>query len=334
MDSKYKIDYSLPNLPRLLIGNSPTPLSFAGSFAGNVKLWIKREDLNGISFGGNKVRKAELLFGQVLANGFDAIVLCGAIQSNLVRVFATLAKMFGLDCRVVYAKESVSDHQNFKILRSFGFKFTIIEGKALDLQVEVNAVYENLLKEGKKPYLVPFGGSSSIGSSAFSFYYSELLHQAKLKGLDVSAIILPTSSMGTQAGLIAGRALVRQSIVKRQSTYIFNPEIIGVSVGLSLTSKELILEKAKDVLALLGKDPGLVKETDVNLDLRAHAPGYGLPNDYSEEGYKEFIKLMGVFPDKTYCAKAFGLSLEMLNFPEFREGSDVIFILTGQELEN
>src|ERR671923_1837924 len=96
---------ALERLPRLRLGDVPTPLQPAPRFSARlaalagagVEVWLKRDDLLGPAFGGNKVRKLELLLGDALAQGADCVITTGAAQSNHARLTAACARLVGLE---------------------------------------------------------------------------------------------------------------------------------------------------------------------------------------------------------------------------------------------
>jgi len=84
----------LERFPRLPLGAYPTPLQPAPGLSRELgrTVLVKREDLSGLAFGGNKVRHMELLMAEVRRAGADTVLITGAVQSNFVRLAAAGAR--------------------------------------------------------------------------------------------------------------------------------------------------------------------------------------------------------------------------------------------------
>src|SRR2546428_383658 len=83
----------IARLPRIPFAFTPTPLEEAPKLRAALgpdtpRILIKRDDLTGFAFGGNKVRALEFRMAHVLAQGYDAFVLVNLGISNHARVQA------------------------------------------------------------------------------------------------------------------------------------------------------------------------------------------------------------------------------------------------------
>src|SRR3982074_1112457 len=106
--STSELALALAREPRLSLGLQPTPLHRVPRFSKAVgaEVWLKRDDLNGVATGGNKVRKLEFLLGEAARTDADTLVTVGAAQSNHARTVAAAAAMPGLDCHLVVGGNS------------------------------------------------------------------------------------------------------------------------------------------------------------------------------------------------------------------------------------
>ena len=95
----------IPDLPRFALLDGPSPLQriprFAAAIGGGAEVWIKREDLLPLAFGGNKLRNLEFLVGAALAEGADTLVTTGRRWSNHARLTAAAGAKAGLDVHLV-----------------------------------------------------------------------------------------------------------------------------------------------------------------------------------------------------------------------------------------
>src|SRR2546428_142729 len=91
--------------PRFPLLDGPSPLQplprFSVAIGGGVDVWIKREDLLPLAFGGNKLRNLEFLVGAALADGADCLVTSGRRWSNHCRLTAAAGARAGLEVHLV-----------------------------------------------------------------------------------------------------------------------------------------------------------------------------------------------------------------------------------------
>uniref|UniRef100_A0A7N1A8C4 Tryptophan synthase beta chain-like PALP domain-containing protein n=1 Tax=Kalanchoe fedtschenkoi TaxID=63787 RepID=A0A7N1A8C4_KALFE len=147
--------WNLPNLPR------------------NTQLWLKRDDLSGMQLSGNKVRKLEFLMADAVAQGADCVITIGGIQSNHCRATAVAARYLNLDSYLILRTSKVNVDKdpgltgNLLVERLVGAHVDLVskEEYAKIGSVALTEMLKNkLLREGRKPYVIPVGGSNSIGA--------------------------------------------------------------------------------------------------------------------------------------------------------------------------
>jgi 1-aminocyclopropane-1-carboxylate deaminase len=166
----------------------------------------KRDDLTPLALGGNKLRKLEYLAADALAQGADTLITAGAIQSNHVRQTAAIAAKLGLGCVALLENPLGTDDSNYigngnrLLLDLFDAKVELVENlDNADEQLE--ALAGRLRSNGKKPYLVPIGGSNALGALGYVRAGLELAEQIKDTGLQFAAVVLASGSAGTHSGL-------------------------------------------------------------------------------------------------------------------------------------
>jgi L-cysteate sulfo-lyase len=256
----------LSSFPRVRLAHLPTPLEpldRISKLLGGPRLWIKRDDCTGVSTGGNKARKLEFVLADAIATGADTVVTAGATQSNHSRQTAAAAARLGLKCHLLLWNMTGSSEpaylENGNILLDRLHNATIHELSGADgtdvltyLNSEVDKFTQRLREQGARPYPIPVGASNPRGALGYVECARELVSQAKALGLKIDAILHRSGSAGTQAGLVAGLAVMDAQI-----------PVIGIGGGESPTElEEMVFRMAVEAASLLGK-PSAVKRSAV-----------------------------------------------------------------------
>jgi D-cysteine desulfhydrase family pyridoxal phosphate-dependent enzyme len=294
---------ALPDLQRLLAarrprsyGIYPTPFHRLARFSAAIgrEVWIKRDDLISVGMGGNKIRKLGYLIADAMANGADHVVSVGAEQSNHARCVAATAAMEGLGCYLVLGGDPQTPIVGNLLLNHLLGATVHFPGTDdwAELERCSQGVADALAQSGKRPYVMPIGGSTAVGALGFIDAYVELRGQLAEVGLEPSAIVHATSSGGTQAGLALGAHLLGHDV-----------RICGI--GVAKTSADLhdeITVIADGCLELLGLVANGRPEITV-------VPGY-LGRAYAEPSagalaaLRLLLRTEGILVDPVYTAKA------------------------------
>lgn len=199
---------SLP--PRLSLANAPTPLQPFSRLLRETgrEVWVKRDDLTGSALSGNKVRKLEFLVGDALGRGCDTLVTCGAVTSNHARATALAAGRCGLASHLVLRGTLPARAEgNVLLNRLLGATITTITPEQWPDRGRIMAeVAAACSRQGRRPYVIPEGGSNALGSMGYAVAARELLEQAEVMGLRIGRIVHAVGSGGTTAGLALGLA--------------------------------------------------------------------------------------------------------------------------------
>jgi D-cysteine desulfhydrase len=136
---------------------------------GEGRLWVKRDDCTGLALGGNKARKVDVLVADALATGCDTLVTGGGLQSNHARITAAAAARVGLRCVLVFNADSPTGVEGNQLLDAIlGAGRRYIGPLALDdLNDAISRIADELRGDGRHPYVIPLGGSSPLGASAY-----------------------------------------------------------------------------------------------------------------------------------------------------------------------
>lgn len=173
------------------------------------EVWIKRDDMLGLFPGGNKTRKLEFLAADALAQGADTLITCGAPQSNHCRITLAAAVKEGLHCRFVieervpgsYDEQASGNHFMFRLLGVEAI--TVVPGGS-NMAAAMQAVADALRAQGRRPYIIPGGGSNAIGGLGYVSCAQEMQQQFFEMGQRFDRIVVGSGSSGTHGGLVAG----------------------------------------------------------------------------------------------------------------------------------
>src|SRR5687768_9480720 len=170
---------------------------------GGPRLLVKRDDAIPFGFGGNKVRKLQLVAAEALAEGADTLVTCGGVQSNHARATAATAARLGLDC-VIVANGSRPPRLTGNALLDdlLGAQVEYVSDRT-ERDPGMQRAADRLRRDGRVPYVIPLGASTPRGALGYVRAVGEMLRQVPAPDV----IIHACSSGGTQAGLLAGCAL-------------------------------------------------------------------------------------------------------------------------------
>jgi L-cysteate sulfo-lyase len=207
----------LSRFPRVALAHLPTPLEFLprlSEFLAGPRIFIKRDDQTGLALGGNKVRKLEFLVAQALDEGCDTLVTIGGVQSNHARQTAAAAAKLGLRCELVLPRVvprtggEYEQSGNVLLDHLFGARLRLLSPEVYS-DATLQGVADELRRHGRKPLLIPTGGSSPRGALGYFLAADEFLKQAREQQIHRDAVVVPTGSAGTTAGLVAGLHVAR-----------------------------------------------------------------------------------------------------------------------------
>jgi 1-aminocyclopropane-1-carboxylate deaminase/D-cysteine desulfhydrase-like pyridoxal-dependent ACC family enzyme len=295
---------------------------------GGVRLWIKRDDLTGLALGGNKARKLEFLCGEALDAGADCLITVGAGQSNHCRMTAAAGAMMGIETHLVLSGERPKRFSGNQLLSDRLGAHQHFNGASPELwgvlEIAREELTEELESQGLRTFSIPIGGSTPRGALGYILSFDELMQQCDARSILPASIVVTSSSGGTHAGLVAGRAWLRSLDPNRHL-----PEIIAIGVAKGVVNgKPSIVDLAREALELAGL-PGVVDEDDVIIERDWLGPDYAVSTPQSRAAQDWAARFAGILLDDVYTAKGMAGLLGLLDRGEWADGDDVIFIHTG-----
>ncbi|HUP85895.1 MAG TPA: D-cysteine desulfhydrase family protein [Acidimicrobiales bacterium] len=306
----------LDDHPRTRLASvSPTPLEPMDRLGAALgiepgRLFVKRDDVNGLGGGGNKVRKLEFLIGEALAQGCDTLVTGGGRQSNHCRITAAAAARLGLACTIVLTSPRPSVPTG-NVLLDEVLRPEIVWAGTRDYYGAEAAIEEQcdrLQAEGRRPYRIPVGGASTIGALGYVACGLELVEARP----DLSLVVTADGSGGTHAGLVAAVGE--------------HTKVLGVDVGTRPDLDERVPEKAAEAagLAALSAPGGRVQ-----VDHDRYGPGYGAPTDECREALHLAATLEGLLLDPVYTGKAMAGLVAAAREDRLPDHGSIVFVHTG-----
>lgn len=273
-------------------GLFPTPLQTFELGADRPPLLVKREDLCGVGFGGNKVRKLRALLTDARARGASTVLTWGGPQSNHCALTAVAGRMAGFDVELFFTGDRpphVVGNQRVDHLLGARLHFPGVRGED-EMGLAMQARADELRARGQIPYLVPLGGSSVIGALTYVDAVGEVVTQVGRARLP-HRMVVAAGSLGTLAGIIAG-------------TWVHDvpTQVVGVSV---LHRADEARKRVDALLEEMLPHVGVSRRDNYVLDDGRLGGGYGVPSEAGRAAAALAASRFGLMLEQTYTAKAF-----------------------------
>lgn len=288
-----------------------------------IDLWVKRDDLAGTTFGGNKSRQLEYYLGAACAQGCDTVLITGAIQSNFVRTAAASAAKLGLRTIVqlearVPDRDALYDTSGNVLLNQLLGAEIIYYPKGEDeagADSALRARAEEERAKGRRPFVIPLAmGNPPLGALGYVRAAQEIMAQKS----DFDVVVVGSGSGLTHAGLLTG--LVEAG---------FTGRVIGSCVRRDASQqRERIRTVLDGVQALTGANES-VPDDLIQVWDGALAPGYGQIGPAALAAMTSVAQQEGLVLDPVYTAKVFAAIPALVSSGEIQKGSKVLFVHTG-----
>ena len=305
-------------MPRLGLAVTPTPLQETPRLAaalGLDRLLVKRDDNTGLALGGNKARKLEYLVAEATRAGADILLTVGAPQSNHCRCTAAAARAVGMDAHFVFNGPPVEEVQgNLLLDRLMGATWSFSPDRpAAERMAELA---EELRTGGRRPYVIPGGGSNGLGALGYVRCALELDEQLAGRGERPRYLVCAGGSCGTLSGLTLGLALAGSDV-----------QVAGVSISNAVPdrvarTREIMVESCEHLDVALPDAAPVIWGGYVG-------SGYGMPTELSTRALETAARTEGLILDPVYTAKALGGLIGEIESGRVERDDLVVFVHTG-----
>jgi len=301
---------------RLYFAHLPTPVEELPRLSAVLKgprLLVKRDDQTGLAFGGNKTRKLEYLLAEARQEGAQTLISAGAVQSNHCRQTVAAAARFGMDCILVLFGDPPNPPDGNHLLH-YLLGAEIILTTRENIETRLEEVYQQAWSAGRKPYLIPYGGSNPTGAQGYVNAMLELADQT----VDPDWIVFPSSSGGTQAGMLVGARMSG-----------FSGKILGISVDqpADLLSAR-VAALATETAAFIGEE-WTFAANDVLVNDDYIGGGYAVMGEPEIHAINLFAKTEALLLDPVYTGRAAAGLIDLIYKGFFKATETVLFWHTG-----
>jgi D-cysteine desulfhydrase family pyridoxal phosphate-dependent enzyme len=311
--------------PRVRLAHLPTPLEFCPRLSaalGGPDIWIKRDDLTGLAFGGNKTRQLDFVFADVLAQGADTVVAGAYTQSNWCRQMTAAASKLGLEVALVllHGEKGPALQGNLLLDRLMGADVTVVDLDSMErLAPLLGAKAEELERAGRKPYiLAPFAVDRlALGAIGYVDAALELDEQLDDAEIDPDWLYLCGANM-TPAGMALGlRVLGRRTrLVNVAPIRWSEPRALDIARIANATAKRLGLDQEVATEGIESHDDYIGER-------------YGVVTEGGREAMRLLARTEAVILDPVYSSKAMAGLIDHIRKGRMGRGETVVFLHTG-----
>ena len=316
---------TLDGLPRARFISEPTPIEHLDNLSDQlgIDLWIKRDDLTGLGFGGNKVRQLEFYFGAAEMAGADTILITGAVQSNYVRTAAAAAAKLGLksvlqlEDRVPGMDQTYATSGNVLLGRLLGADYMYYADGEDEVGADkaLRARADALRDVGHTPYVIPLGlDNPPLGALG----YMEAAREIQKQASKYDAVVVASGSGATHMGFLAGLRCLG-----------VDTPVYGSCVRRSAAIQSARLNTLKQNLGILLQCDLPVEPDDIQVWDGALGDAYGKMDKKSKNAMTLMAQREGLFLDPVYTSKSFAGVIGLVEEGVMEQGMRVLFIHTG-----
>lgn len=321
------LEQAYPNLaramPRRVLATLPTPVERLRQHESDWRVWIKRDDLSGVEYGGNKVRKLEYLLGRALADDARKVVTFGTAGSNHALATGIYARSAGLGPIAMLTPQTNARYVARNLLRGLraGIEYHAYpDDKAVARALPWLRLRHRMADGGRAPMVIAGGGSSTIGTLGFVNAGFELRAQIEAGLLpEPDMIYVALGTMGTAAGLLLG---LRAAGLKSRLVCV---RVVHTRYANPAAFRKLVGATARYIRAAAPGFPEL-QEAELVPEFRDEFFGRQYAR-FTEEGMRaiELAKAAGAPQlEGTYTGKAFAALVNDAESGRFR-GKNVLF---------
>lgn len=307
---------------RINFAGFPTPIQRMSNFSrvlGGPKLFVKRDDMTDLAFGGNKARKLEFVFADAKAKGADVVIAAGVVQSNCACMVASAARRLGMKpVLVLQGKEPEIYDGNLLLDKLLSAEIRFVDDFGSDVLGKLAPIADEFRKKGHNPYVIPVGATTPLSVPGYAIAMEELVNQFDELGERLDYVVCACGTGGTQAGLILGKKLLG-----------VEAKVLSISVFANKEeSSKQIAWLVNSAAELLGVDLSVTAE-EVTIFDEYIKEGYGMLNEEVTDALKLVAETEGIFLDPVYTGKAMAALIDLIKKDYFKEDDNLVFFHTG-----
>ncbi len=318
---------NLSRFPRRRYTSIHTPIEklehLNEALGGKAVIYMKRDDMLGLAGGGNKTRKLEFLMADAIANGADTIITCGAVQSNHCRITLAASVVEGMKCHLVLEQRVPNSYDpnatgNNMLFHLMGAEQLHVVDGGSDMPGKMNEVADSLRAKGRKPYIIPGGGSNDIGGLGYVSCAQEMLMQLHDMDVKPNYIVVTSGSAGTHAGMLAGIIGSNAGI-----------PVVGIGIN---RKKEAQTKAVYDLTVKLARKLGFedaVRHEHVTVFDDYIGDGYSRVTNGMVDAVTLLARTEAILLDPVYTGKTMDGMLDLIDKGYFGVGKTILFLHTG-----
>ena len=300
----------------------PTPLQKMPNLSkalGGPNLFIKRDDMTDLAFGGNKARKLEFLFADAQSKGADVVISTGAVQSNCACMVAAAARRLGMKpVLVLVGKEPNQYDGNLLLDKILSAEIHFLQRYGSHVEVFMDSLADQYRAQGHTPYIIPVGATLPSTVPGYALAMQEIVNQFEVLEEPLDYVVCTCGTGGTQAGLVFGAKLLEMQT-----------KILGASVfATNEDATQNIVQLVNDSAKLFDVDVSVVAQ-DVNIFDDYIKEGYGKINPEVTRALKLVAETEGIFIDPIYTGKSMVMLIDLIKKGYFKKTDNVVFFHTG-----
>jgi 1-aminocyclopropane-1-carboxylate deaminase/D-cysteine desulfhydrase-like pyridoxal-dependent ACC family enzyme len=310
----------IARIPRVRLALLPTPLHEAPNLAralGGPRIFIKRDDLTGVAFGGNKLRNLEFRLARTMAEQPDTVVVGLDLQSNSARQTIGACNKLGLKTILVLEGEKPDLVQgNLLVDYLLGAEVVFAPTRAAQ-RVVLDECAAQVRAAGGRPHILNDNPMFDVASAlAYLEVTLELLEQLERTNVRPNAFYMSSSGKG-QAGLVLGRRLTNAALTVHGVTATDEYDVPSRTAAI-----------ANATLDMLGYDLRVTGDDIIN-DAGFVGAGYGIPTEAAVEATRLFARTEGVILDPIYTGKAAAGMIGDIRAGRYGKDDTLVFVHTG-----
>ncbi len=308
--------------PRERFATLPTPLEFLPRLTEKLdgpRIYIKRDDLTGLAFGGNKTRKLEYLIADAKRKGVTHFITEGGWQSNHVRQAAAAARLAGMQAVLALnCPEQQPPLQGNLLIDDLLGAHCHYVATGKDRKPKMKELAAEIAAEGGVPYVVVAGGSDAIGALGYVGMVLEMNSQLVEQQVSPRCVYVANGSAGTQAGMVLGQSIFG-------GTYTIKGYCVVPGGAEEITQDTFTL--ANQCAAHIGVDP--VDNSQVICDDSQFGEAYGIPTPAALDAIKLLAETEAILLDPVYTGKTFAGMLADIEVGLYGKDDTIVFVHTG-----